>query len=105
MESRDATPLPTVLRVVDALDHPHGNRILRTRLSDGAPPTIRGLKGALLRARGPGGVELDVRVVGFPLFGGAPSDSRIRSTGRIDLLVSGGEDLGQISQTWELHPL
>jgi len=104
MESPDAM-LPTVLRVVDALDHPHGNRILRTRLEDGAPPTIGALKGARLRARGPGGVELEVRVVGFPLFGGTPSDSRIRSTGRIDLLVSGDDNLTEVSRSWELHPM
>jgi hypothetical protein len=104
MESPDAM-LPTVLKVVDALDHPHGNRILRTRLVDGTPPTIGALKGARLRALGPGGVEFEIRVVGFPVFGGALSDARIRSTGRIDLLVSGDDDLTEVSRTWELRPV
>lgn len=88
------------LTVIDALDHPHGNRILRTRVSNGAP-TLKRLKGITLRTRGPNGQEGRARVLGFPVFGGAPSDERIRDTGRVDLVV---EDDSEISRLWKLEP-
>ena len=37
-------------RVLDAMDAPHGGRIVRLRLQSGEPPSIRRLKGARLRA-------------------------------------------------------
>lgn len=98
------TPDLPLLRVVDALDHPHGNRILRTRLVGGSPPRVRELRGARFEAHGPDGRTVDLRVVGFPLFGGTPSDARIRASGRVDLVVHGGEDAGAVDRTWKLRP-
>lgn len=97
------TPSPPVLRVVDALDHPHGNRILRTRLIGGSPPTVKRLRGARLEAHGPHGQIVELLVIGFPLFGGTPSDARIRESGRVDLLVEGGTDSGEVDRVWELR--
>jgi hypothetical protein len=77
----------TTLMVVDALDHPHGGRILRTRVTEGVPPSVRSLRGAMLEATSPEGTRVTVKMLGFPVFGGRPSDSRIRETGRVDLLV------------------
>lgn len=98
---RDATG--TTLLVVDALDHPHGGRILRVRVADGEPPTVRSLKGAVLKAVSPDGQESAVRVLGFPLFGGSPSDLRIRATGRADLLVEPASAGPPVGLRWELR--
>lgn len=92
---------PATLKVIDAFDHPHGNRILRTRVVRGAAPTVHQLKRSSLQAVDPDGVASSVQVVGFPLFGGAPSDARIRDTRRVDLLVKG--DGREISRNWELR--
>lgn len=92
----------TRLRVIDALDHPHGDRILRTRLVEGAPPSIRRLKGARLQAHGPDGRTGEVTVLGFPVFGGKPSDRRIEETGRIDLVVEAEGEGAAVSRTWVL---
>lgn len=97
-------PDPPLLRVVDALDHPHGYRILRTRLIGGSPPRVRELRGARFEAHGPEGRTVDLRVVGFPLFGGTPSNARIRASGRVDLVVDGGEDARTVDRTWKLRP-
>ena len=96
-------PDPPLLRVIDALDHPHGNRILRTRLVGGSPPSVRQLRGARFEAEGPDGSRVDLQVVGFPLFGGTPSDARIQASGRVDLVVHGGEDTGTVDRTWKLR--
>jgi hypothetical protein len=93
----------TSLQVIDALDHPHGDRILRTRLLRGTPPTVDRLKGATLRAVSPDGQQVNVRVLGFPLFGGSPSDERIRRSGRVDLLVRPDAHSEPIERTWELQ--
>lgn len=90
----------TALKVVDALDHPHGGRILRLRLLEGSPPTIRALKGAQLQALGPRGDVRTFRVLGFPLTGGKMSDARIRETGRVDLHVEEEGEGVPISLTW-----
>lgn len=93
----------TILKVIDALDHPHGGRILRVRLDEGAPPTRRALKGARLRAVGPEGEERDVQVLGFAVTGGKVSDRRLRQAGRVDLHV---EEVGAgppVSLQWRLH--
>jgi hypothetical protein len=92
----------TTLKVIDALDHPHGDRILRTRLVRGAPPTLQRLKGATLRAVSPEGRQVNVRVLGFPLFGGSPSTERIRQSGRVDLVVRPDANGEPIDRTWEL---
>jgi hypothetical protein len=93
----------TSLRVIDALDHPHGDRILRTRLVRGEPPTLQRLKGATLRAVSPEGRQVNVRVLGFPLFGGSPSNERIRRSGRVDLVVRPDANGEPIDRTWELE--
>ncbi len=85
------------------MDHPHGNRILRTRLVEGSAPTVGDLKGARLEARGPDGQVVELVVVGFPLFGGTPSDTRIEESGRVDLLVEGAKDLADVDRIWELR--
>jgi hypothetical protein len=94
-----------VFKVVDALNAPHGGRILRLRLEDGTAPSIRDLRGAHLRAVSPDGVQRDVRVEGFPLFGGRPSDDRLARSGRIDVHVQdedggGGPPIGLL---WEVR--
>ncbi len=80
-------PSPTTFRVIDAFDGPHSGRILRLRLETGDPPSVRSLKGARLTAVAPDGRQRTARVEGFPMFGGRPSDERIRRTGRIDVQV------------------
>lgn len=92
----------TKLRVIDALDHPHGHRILRTRIVEGPTPSARKLKGATLHASGPEGRSGNLRVLGFPVFGGKPSDERIEESGRIDLVVEGDGEAAAVSRTWEL---
>lgn len=94
----------TIFRVIDAFDGPHAGRVLRLRLERGEAPSVRSLKGARLRAVSPDGVERYVRVDGFPLFGGKPSDDRLRRTGRIDVHVSAegdGEDPA-VGLQWEI---
>jgi hypothetical protein len=93
----------TALRVIDALDHPHGGRILRLRLAEGDPPTAKGLKGATLVATGPRGEERTVRVLGFPVFYGKVSDARIRETGRIDVHVEEEGEGIPVSLTWSVR--
>ena len=103
MSSRGAESTGTILRVIDALDHPHGDRILRTRVVRGAPPTLDRLKGATLRAVGPDGSQVNIEVLGFPLFGGAPSTERIRQSGRVDLVVRPNGTGASIDRMWELE--
>jgi hypothetical protein len=93
-----------LLLVIDALDHPHGGRILRTRLAGDAVPSLGNLKGARFRARSPEGAERLVRVLGFPLTGGKPSSQRIRETGRVDLHVEETGEGAPVDLQWELHP-
>jgi hypothetical protein len=93
----------TTLKVIDAFDHPHGDRILRTRVVRGTPPTIKRLKGATLRAVGPEGRQVNVRILGFPMFGGSPSTERIRQSGRVDLVVRPDANSQPIDRTWELE--
>jgi hypothetical protein len=100
-----ATSEQTALKVVDALDHPHGGRILRLRLLQGDPPTKRSLKGASLKATGPRGEARTFRVLGFPLTGGKLSDARIRETGRVDLHIEEEGEGVPISLTWTVTGL
>lgn len=93
----------TSFRVVDALAAPHGGRILRLRLRSGAAPTVRALKGARLRAVSPDGEsEATVRVDGFAVFGGHPSDDRLARTGRIDVHVVQEEGDDPVTLRWEV---
>jgi hypothetical protein len=95
---------PTAFTVIDALDHPHGGRILRVRLLKGDPPTLRQLRGARLRAEGPDGEKTEVEVLGFTLLGGKISDRRLRKTGRVDLHVRETAAGPPVSLRWRLSP-
>jgi hypothetical protein len=91
--------------VIDALDAPHGDgRVLRLRVVDGEP-RVRKLRRARLVASSPDGTSREVRVRGFPVFGGKPSDRRIRETGRVDVHVSddGATGAPPISRRWILE--
>ena len=92
-------------RVIDAMDVPHRGRVVRLRLKGGQPPSLRDLKGATLRAKSPTGEEETLKVVGFFLPGGRPSDARLSRTGRIDLMVEleGGGERPEVSTQWEVH--
>lgn len=95
-------------RVLDALSAPHGEgQILRLRLQSGEPPSIRQLKGSRLRAVSPDGTERELRVEGFVLFGGKPSDARLARTGRLDIHVSYADDVEgpPVSLRWEVRPV
>lgn len=75
-------------RVLDAMDAPHGGRIVRLRLQTGEAPRIGALKGARLKATSADGrTSTTLQVRGFAVFGGRPSDERLSRTGRIDLHV------------------
>ena len=73
--------------VLDAMDGPHTGQILRLRLQSGEAPSLRSLNGARLTALGPDGGRAALRVTGFPLLGGRPSDARLGRTGRVDVTV------------------
>ncbi|MDH3223022.1 MAG: hypothetical protein OEO23_04835 [Gemmatimonadota bacterium] len=97
-------------RVVAALDHPHGGRILRLRLVGGEAPPLKELKNCTLFGRGPDGQEATVQVDGFALFGGRPSDRRLARTGRVDVRVpstngngAGSTSADLIDRGWELE--
>jgi hypothetical protein len=92
-----------VFSVIDAMDAPHKGRILRLRLKEGEPPTIRQLRGARLVARSPGGVEERLKSLGFAVFGGRPTDARLSRTGRVDLVVDGEDGAHpRVSVQWEV---
>src|SRR4051812_19425223 len=103
MGTTQSTHQPT-FRVLDAMDAPHGGRILRLRLDSGEPPSIGSLKGARLQALSPDGQSAVVRVKGFALFGGKPSDERLARTGRIDLHVETVGDGPDVVAKWEIRP-
>ena len=93
-----------VFLVIDAMDAPYRGRIIRLRLQGGHPPACRELKGAALQARSPKGKEEALKVLGFSLAGGHPSDARLSRTGRVDLLVGmeDGDDRPTVSARWEV---
>jgi hypothetical protein len=75
-------------RVLDSLEAPYGGWFLKLRFEAGDAPTIRELRGAKLRVSSPdGATSFEVKVHGFPLFGGHPSDDRLHRTGRVDIHV------------------
>lgn len=90
--------------VLDAMDHPHGGRLLRLRLQDGDAPSVGTLKSARLRAVSPDGEERLVKVGGFSALGGKPSDTRLARTGRADLhiLPDDGEVEPAIEIGWSI---
>ena len=78
-----------IFRVLDSMEAPHGGWFLKLRFEAGDAPTLRELKGATLRVSSPdGATSFEVKVQGFPLFGGRPSDDRLHRTGRVDLHVA-----------------
>jgi hypothetical protein len=97
---------PATFTVLDAMDAPHEGRILRLQLEDGDAPGVRALKGARIVARSPDGTERRLRVLGFPSFGGRPSDARLARTGRIDVHVrvdDEGEGVGaDVGLLWQV---
>jgi hypothetical protein len=101
MAATQGTRQPT-FRVLDAMDAPHGGRIIRLRLQSGEAPSIGALKAARLRATSPDGKSTTVTVRGFAVFGGKPSDERLARTGRIDLHVD--EDGPPVGLRWEIRP-
>ena len=82
-------PPKAVFRVIDAYDHPHGGRILRLRLGRGEALSLKELKGGAMVATSADGEETRVKVDGFALFGGKPTDSRLARSGRADIRVTG----------------
>lgn len=96
------------LRVIDAMDAPHGGRILRLRHVDGDTPTVGALKGARMKAVSPEGEERTFRVESFAMFGGRASDERLARTGRADVRIT-DEGAAPGSQPirvgWEVTPL
>jgi hypothetical protein len=75
--------------VLDAMSSPNGGQILRLRLQSGEAPPLRAIKGARLTAHDPrGSASATLKVTGFALFGGKPSDARLSRTGRLDVHVT-----------------
>lgn len=86
------------------MNGPHSGRILRLRLQSGEAPSIRSLRDAELVAASPDGRRCRVRVLGFAVFGGKPSDDRLRRTGRVDLHVEELDEGGPVGLRWEVRP-
>jgi len=104
MSGEATTGRGLVFRVLDAMDAPHSGRILRLRLQSGEPPSIKSLKGAEMRAVSPDGDECRIRVSGFAVFGGKPSNERLARTGRVDLHIDELDDGGPVGLRWEVTP-
>lgn len=95
-----------LFRVIDAMDAPHGGRILRLRLVEGEPPRVKSFRGATLEARSPDGDRRNrLEVEGLAVFGGKQSDARFKKTGRIDLHVraTNGDASEPAETTWEVE--
>ncbi len=93
-----------MFRVLDAMDAPHTGRILRLRLHSGDAPAVKSLKGREMLAESPDGVRCRVRIDGFAVFGGKPSDERLARTGRVDVHVEELDDNGPVGLRWEVRP-
>lgn len=92
-----------VFKVIDAMDAPHKGRIVRLRLMEGEPPTLRQLRGARLRALSPEGQEEALVVLAFAMIWGRPSDNRLMRSGRVDLIVNGAEGAPPaVSAQWKV---
>jgi hypothetical protein len=105
MSADTTTGRGLVFRVLDAMDAPHAGRILRLRLQSGEAPTIKSLKGAEMVAVSPEGDECRLRINGFALFGGKPSNDRLARTGRVDVHVEELDDGGPVGLRWEVTPV
>jgi hypothetical protein len=99
-----ATRTGVVFTVLDAMDAPHSGRILRLRLQSGEAPSIRSLRGSEMMATSRDGRECRVRVKGFAVFGGKPSDDRLMRTGRVDVHVEEVDTAGPVGIGWEVRP-
>jgi len=104
MSAETTTRTGVSFRVLDAMDAPHLGRILRLRLQSGEAPSIKSLKGSQMRALAPDGTECRVKVLGFAVFGGKPSNERFARTGRVDLHVEEVDETGPIGLQWEVLP-
>jgi hypothetical protein len=104
MSTSTAAGSGVVFRVLDAMDGPHSGRILRLRLQSGEAPSVKSLRGADLLAVSPEGRQCRVRVTGFAVFGGKPSDDRLARTGRVDVHVDELDEGGPIGLKWEVRP-
>jgi hypothetical protein len=104
MASETTATGAVTFRVLDAMDAPHSGRILRLRLQSGEAPTVQTLKGSELIATSPDGRRCRVRVSGFAVFGGKPSNDRLTRTGRVDLHVEEIDDNGPVGMRWEVTP-
>ena len=93
-----------IFRVLDSLEAPYGGSFLKLRFEAGDAPTIRELKRANLRLSSPdGATSFEVKVHGFPLFGGHPSDDRLHRTGRVDIHVTPLDGSGgTIGPNWKV---
>lgn len=93
-----------VFRVIDAMDAPHGGKLLKLKLADGIAPTLRELKGATFDTRSPRGDTVGrVQVEGFAVFGGRATNARFEKSGRIDVHVRGVDrSPAPIALQWEL---
>ena len=96
-----------IFRVLDSLEAPYGGWFLKLRFEAGDAPTIRELKGANLSVSSPDGTtSFEVKVHGFPVFGGHPSDDRFRRTGRADVhVVPLDGNGGAIGPKWKVSGL
>jgi len=94
-----------VFRVLDAMDGPHSGRILRLRLQSGEAPKVRSLVGSEMEALSPSGQKRRLRVLGFAVFGGKPSDDRLARTGRVDVHVEETGEGDPVGLRWEVRPL
>ncbi|NIP59542.1 MAG: hypothetical protein GWM92_14550 [Gemmatimonadetes bacterium] len=94
-----------VFHVLDAMDHPHGGRILRLRLDRGDAPSLRELREATLVAVSGEGERRELEVGGFADLGGKASDERLARTGRVDVhaLDSDGKDGPPVDLKWEVR--
>jgi hypothetical protein len=86
------------------MDAPHAGRILRLRLESGEPPSIKSLKGAEMIARSPDGDECRIRVEGFAVFGGKPSNDRLARTGKVDVHIVELGGGGPVGLRWMVTP-
>ena len=93
-----------MFRVLDAMDAPHTGRILRLRLHSGDAPPVKSLKGREMLAESPDGTRCRIRIEGFAVFGGKPSDERLARSGRVDVHVHELDDNGPVGLRWEIRP-
>ena len=78
-----------LFRVSDVVDVPLRGVLLRLRLVNGAPSMKDLGIGAKLRLRTPAGQEHDVRVAGYAVTGGKPTQERLERARELDVLIDG----------------